>query len=122
MSIFIPPLPLPIRPEALDYGEVSGKYPAVWHFSETCVLVNKTLRETGVDAHAHSCHGGMYYGLICVRPHFAEYESILAHEYAHLLIGPKLRSREWQHGPRWRKTLADLGFPDEADEYVGWRD
>jgi hypothetical protein len=117
-SIHIPPLPLPIRPEALEFGDVSGVYQAVWHVSDTCAaLPDRELARRGEDAHAH---GPGLYGLICIRPHVADIPSIQAHEYAHLLVGPLLSSREWEHGPRWRKALAELGYPAEAAEWIGW--
>lgn len=116
----IPPLPRPIGPAALAVGPVTGKYPAVWHVSLTCAL-SEEVHLSNLTCVAHA-HGYYAYGLICVLPNFADDEVVQAHEYAHLLIEPLRGRREWAHGPRWRKALADLGFPEEAAEYVGWRD
>lgn len=117
-DILIPPLRRPIGDGALKYGPVSGKYPAVWFVTETCAVTGKAPGGPAFGSCAHAHGEGIYYGLICINPIWVEHEATLAHEYAHLLDAP-LR-RRMPHGPGFRRILADLGFPDEAEVYVGW--
>lgn len=118
MPIEIPPLRQPIREGALKYGPISGKYPAVWAVTETCILTGKQPDGPAFGSVAHAHTHGIYWGLVCITPPHVDNEATLAHEYAHLLDTPLLR--RLPHGPGFRRILADLGFPDEAEVYVGW--
>lgn len=117
--IEVPPLKRPIGSEALKLGPITGHYPAVWVVTTTCAIAGRQDAgepQYGSVAHAHT-HGS-WYGLLCVTPNYADDMPTLAHEYAHLLDWPL--GRRLPHGPRFRQILTDLGWPSEAERYVGW--
>lgn len=91
-----------------------SRYPeAVYVRTARCIVDGSGMSSQW--AHAHNRRTDEHYGIICVRPKYADENNwgdvpLFAHEYAHLLA-PSSEG----HGPRWRAAITALGFPGEAE-------
>lgn len=92
---------------------VDPLYPdVVWKVTKKCVIDGDYVSNGGAQAHAHSSRHSDHYGVVCIRPGF-DSPTLRAHEVAHLL-----NTEKDTHGKGWRRIVAELGYPEEAERYV----